>query len=177
MDELTKMLSVDIDAPIDRVWRELTKQGEICKPMYNCALHVQGGKLTPGARLRYSNASGKNTFIVGEVLEVDPPHRLVHTFRLTMNADKPSTVVWTLEPRGAGNKSTRVTIAHTFVEQTKNNAKIVKSWTEILNLFKSELEKGSIPFKTKATYAMMGAMTFMLPKTTKTENAEALPVR
>lgn len=177
MDELTKMLSIDIDAPIDRVWREITKQGEICKPMYNCALHVQGGKLTPGARLRYSNASGKNTFIVGEVLEVDPPNRLVHTFRLTMQKEKPSTVEWALEPRGPQGKSTRVTLTHRFVEQAKTNAKIVKTWTEILNLFKSELEAGSIPFKTKASYAMMGAMTFMLPKTTKTENAEALPVR
>ncbi|MGP1309990.1 MAG: SRPBCC domain-containing protein [Phycisphaerales bacterium] len=174
MDDLTKMLSIDINAPADRVWHELTKQGEICRPMYNCALHVQGGALTPGARLRYSNASGKNTFIVGEILEVDPPRRLVHTFRMTLNDDKPSTVTWELEPRGA---STRVTVKHVFVEQTKNNAKIVKGWTEILSLFKHELENGSLPFKTRLQYGMMGAMTFMLPKATRTENAETLAVR
>jgi uncharacterized protein YndB with AHSA1/START domain len=177
MDDLTKTLSIDINAPAERIWRELTKQGEICKPMYNCALHVQGGKLTPGARLRYSNASGKNTFIVGEILEVDPPHRLVHTFKMTLHDDKPSTVTWELEPRGAGGASTRVTITHVFVEQSKNNPKLVKGWTEILNLFKHELENGALPFKTRMQYGMMGAMSFMLPKTTKTENAEALPLR
>lgn len=71
----------------------------------------------------------------------------------------------------------RVKLTHEFVEPGKNNGKIVKGWTEILNLFKHELERGSLPLKTRVQYGMMGAMTFMLPKATRTENTEALPVR
>lgn len=174
MDDLTKVLSIDLNAPIEKVWHELTKQGEISRPMYNTALHVQGGKIAPGARLRYSNASGKNTFIVGEILEVDPPRRLVHTFVMTFGNDKPATVTWELEPRGS---ATRVTLTHVFAAPSKDNQKVAKGWTQILDLLKHELETGNVPMKTRMQYAMMGAMTFMLPKKTRTEQAELLDVR
>lgn len=174
-NDMTKVLSVDINAPIDKVWREITKTGEVCRPMFDCALQVKGDALVPGARMHYTNKSGKNTFIVGEVLEVEPPRRFVHTFRFTMQDDHPSTVTWELEPRG--EHATRVTIVHVFTKKTKATDMVGKGWTQILALFKSQLEDGDIPLKTKAQYAMMGAMSFMLPKRSRTEQAALLEVR
>ncbi len=160
--------SIDIHVPVQKVWDEITKTGSIQRPLYNTVLETQ---LEPGSRLRYYSPDKKRVFIVGEVVEVDPPRRLRHTYHFMMNGvEPPTTVTWELEEISGG---TRVTITHVgYTDAHKKYDKQIAGWIEILGLLKSELETGTIPFKMRFMYGMMGMMMWTLPRSTKVEEVE-----
>lgn len=164
---IDKTFQIDIHAPIDRVWAELFKKGIPHHAMFGTYLH---GDLSEGQTITYRNRSGSHTFVLGKVLEVDAPRRLVHTFRFSMQKDEPTLVEWTLEPRG---ESTRVIVNHSrFDGETKTYKSVETSWPKILGLYKTIIETGKAPRGTRVGNAMMMAMTFMLPRSART--AEAL---
>ncbi len=159
--------SILIEAPIHRVWDEITKTGTIQRALFNTVLE---STLQPGARLRYYSPDRKRVFVVGEVVEVEPPTRFVHTYIFTMKPGPPTLVTWDLDetPQGC-----RVTITHSgWTEAHEDVDKQIAGWREILGLLKAEVETGSIPLKTRMQYALMGMMSFMLPKTTKAGYAD-----
>lgn len=157
------VVSIHIAVPVARVWEEITKTGRIQKALYNTVLESE---LRPGARLRYYSPNRKRVFIVGEVVAVEPPHRFTHTYRMLLNGLEPETLVtWELKEEANG---TRVTIRHSgWTSAHKAPHKVKAGWTEILGLLKADLETGNIPLKTRVLYAVMNAMLFMLPKTTR----------
>jgi uncharacterized protein YndB with AHSA1/START domain len=159
--------SIVIHVPLQSVWDEITKTGSIQRPLYNTVLDID---LEPGGRLRYSSADRKRVFVAGEVLEVDPPRRLRHTYIFTMKPEPATVVTWELEEVPGGTKVTLThggwTTAHTSPE------KHAAGWNEILGLLKSELETGDIPGKTKLIYWLQGLFGFALPKTTSAAYAD-----
>lgn len=162
---IEKVFTIDINAPIDRVWQEITKRGSLSKALFNTVLHCQ---LKPGSPLSYRSKSGRHAFIVGEVVEVTPPTRFAHTFRFTNVPDQPTLVTWELTPIGKG---TRVTLTHSrFEGQTKTLKMISGGWVQILALLKSVVERGTVPLGTRFKYALMGACMWMLPKSMLAEN-------
>ena len=163
---IDKTFQIDIHAPIDRVWAELFKKGIPHHAMFGTCLN---GTLTPGETITYRNKSGTHTFVLGKVLEIDPPTRLVHTFRFSMEKDAATLVEWTLEPRG---DSTRVIVNHSrFEGETRTYKSVATSWPKILQLYKTQIETGTAPLGKRLGNALMMAMTFMLPKSARTENA------
>ncbi len=96
-----------INADIQRVWRELTKTDEAQGAIFNAWLHTTG--LRPGGRMQMRTGSGKHVLVVGEILEVDPPHRFVHSHRFTQYDDPVCQVAYELKPVAAG---VEVTHAH-----------------------------------------------------------------
>ena len=162
-----RVVSVFIKTPIERVWDEITKTGSVQRALYNTTMI---GDLTVGSRLRFTNSNHKRVFVVGEVIEVTPPTRFVHTYIMTMQRDPETTVTWDLASEGNG---CRVTLTHsgwTDVHTTED--KTVKSWSQILDLLRSEVETGSLPLKTRITYTIMGLFSFALPKRTTSEYAD-----
>ena len=158
------VLSIEIKAPVRRVWDEITKTGGIQRPFYNTVLHTD---FEPGGRLRYSSEDGKRVFVVGEIVEVQPPTLFSHTYKFTQREEPFTLVTWQLEETATG---CRVTLTHGgFTDQSWKPEKVGAGWQEILGLLKVELETGDIPFKTKVMYGMMNAMMFMMPKSTKAE--------
>ena len=87
--------SITIAVPVEKVWAEITKTGSIQRPLYNTVLDID---LRPGGRLRYSSPDRKRVFVAGEVLEVDPPRRLKHTYLFAMKPEPATVVTWELEP-------------------------------------------------------------------------------
>lgn len=163
---IEKTFQIDIHAPIDRVWGELFKKGIPHHAMFGTYLN---GNLLPGETITYRNKSGSHTFVLGKVLEVDPPTRLVHTFRFSMEKDDATLVEWTLEPKG---DSTRVIVNHSrFDGETRTYKSVETSWPAILALYKTIIETGKPPAGARMKNGLMMAMTFMLPKAAKTENA------
>ena len=159
-----QVLSIDIEVPIDRVWHELTKTGSIQRAMYNT---VMEGSIAPGNKLRWYSPSKKRVFVVGEVVEVAPPRKLSHTWKLLMNPDGPTLVTWELSEIPGG---CRVKLTHSrWTDDMKSYKSVAAGWLEILRVMKLDLESGDIPVKTKLMYWMYGAMEFMLPKSTKVE--------
>ena len=156
--------SILIDVPVEDVWNEITKTGSIQRPLYNTVLDID---LQPGGRLRYSSPDRKRVFVAGEVLEVDPPRRLQHTYIFAMRPEPPTVVTWELEPVQTG---TRVTLTHAgWTSEHTDPHKHEAGWNEILGLLKSELETGDMPGRTKLVYRLQSLFLFAMPKTTKRE--------
>ena len=163
------VVRIHIDVPVERVWDEITRSGRVQRALYNTVLETE---LVPGARLRYASPDRKRVFIVGEVVEVEPPRRFSHTYLFTMwKSGGPTLVTWELEPAGSG---TRVTVTHSgWTGAHEAPEKVAAGWREILALLKSDLETGTIPLKTRVLYRVMGWFSFALPASTKAENADA----
>ena len=161
-----QVCSIVIKVPVQKVWDEITKTGSLQRPVYNTVLDVD---LKPGGSLRYYSEDRKRVFVAGEVLEVDAPHKLRHTYIFTMKPDPVTEVTWELEevPEGC-----RVTITHAGWTDAKDAKKHGAGWIEILGLLKSELETGDIPGKTKLMYWVQGKFMWAMPKTTRTEHAD-----
>jgi uncharacterized protein YndB with AHSA1/START domain len=161
-----RVCQITIGVPVQAVWDEITKTGSIQRPLYNTVLSIE---LEPGGRLRYSSPDGNRVFVAGEVLELDPPHKLRHTYIFTMSPDAVTEVTWELEevPEGC-----RVTLTHAGWTSEKDARKHEAGWIEILGLLKSELETGDIPGKTKLAYWLQGKFMWMMPRTTTASYAD-----
>ena len=161
-----QVLSIEINAPIQRVWQEITKTGAIQRAVNNTVLE---STMTPGAKLRYYSPSKRRVFVVGEIVEVMAPHKFSHTWKFTMSPDSPTLVTWELSEIPGG---CRVTLRHArWTDAAKMYKNVGKTWAGILRLLKLELETGDIDLKAKIMYGMFGALEFMLPKTTTVEHA------
>jgi uncharacterized protein YndB with AHSA1/START domain len=156
-----------VNAPIERVWRELTKSGEAQGAIFNAWLHTRGG-LVPGAAMQMRTGSGKHTIVVGEVVECTPPHRFVHTHRFTQYDDPVCQVSYELEPVQGG---VQVTLRVTGVMAGTKTAKdMAGGGTMIVNTLKAICETGRPTFGTRLMYAMFSALEFVLPARTKSEH-------
>ena len=160
-----QVLSIDIHVPVEKVWHEITKTGAIQRALNNC---VMAGQLKPGMKLRFYSPSKKRVFVIGEVVEVAPPTKFVHTWKLTMGPDDFFTLVtWELAPISGG---TRVKLTHSrWLDTAKSYKNVGTTWGSMLRLLKMDLETGDIDFGTKFKYSMFGALEFMLPKSTTVE--------
>ncbi len=164
-----KVFSIEIEAPIERVWEEITKTERANKPMFNT---YRRGPMTPGSTFYCEDKGGKRVFTTGEVVEIDPPHRLVETFRFTWYDDKPTLVTWELSATSSG--ATKVVLTHAQLDPaSKTFRDIQKGWPTILGLLKNVCEDGNVPIGTRMKYVMMGSMSFVLPKQTLATNVKA----
>lgn len=157
--------SIDIGVPVQEAWDELTKLGKIQVPMMNTVLECD---LEPGAAMRYYNPSRKRILVVGTLMEIEPPHRMVHTYRFTDLDESETVVTWQLDAIPAG---VRVTVTHSrFTDQNGTHGRVKGGWNWILQTLKSVLETGRAPLKVRVLYGLMGAMSFLQPKKTLTRN-------
>lgn len=162
-----QVCSIVIHVPVEEVWDEITRTGSVQRPLFNTVLDIE---LRPGGRLRYSSPDRRRVFVAGEVLEVDPPRKLRHTYIFTMNPEPVTEVTWLLEevPEGC-----RVTVRHAGWTTEKDAKKHGAGWVQILGLLKSELETGGIPIRTRILYRVQSLFTWALPRTTRTDHADA----
>lgn len=165
---IEKTFAVEIAAPVERVWQEITRRGSRCRPMFGTVLVTD---LAPGAALRYRSPDGKFTFVAGEVVEVAAPRLLVHTFVFPNLPDRPTLVRWELQ---ATAKGTRVVVTHSrFEGETRTYRSVTGSWAGILDLYRQEIEDGDVALGAKLRLGLMGAMSFLLPRSLRTDVVEA----
>lgn len=170
-----KVYSIDINAPIAKVWAEITKTNAVSRPMFDC---VMKSDMRPGSAYRHYTKDNKRVMVHGRVQELEPPTpggttaRFVQTFRFTTIPDEDvSLVVWELNEFRPG--VTKVTVVHSDLSDKPKTAKNIDGgWPTILQSYKSVLETGNVPFKTRMMYAMFSVMGFMLPKSTLAENVK-----
>jgi uncharacterized protein YndB with AHSA1/START domain len=117
--------SVELAAPPERVFRALASK-EVTDWWVRAGVFDTRdwtGDLCIGGRWRASGiARGQPYAIEGEFLEIDPPRRLVHTWRLVGLPNLPTTVTYDLEQDNGG---THVTLRHegfTSAETCTNTA-------------------------------------------------------
>ena len=126
---------VYIQAPAERVWQALT-DSELTKQYYYGNTVESDWK--PGSSLRYRNPDGTEA-ISCEILEADPPRRLVHSFFFPGTEESPSRVTWTLDARGP---ATLLTLEHEFDSETSTYRSVAHGWVPVLSGLKTLLETG-----------------------------------
>jgi uncharacterized protein YndB with AHSA1/START domain len=156
-----------IKADIQRVWRELTKQGEAQGAIFNAWLHTPG-VLQAGVPMQMRTGSGKHVIVQGAVEVFEPPYRFVHTHRFTQYDDPVCRVSYELKPVGDG---VEVTLKVSGMPSNTGTAKSMKSGGHrILATLKAICETGRPSLGTRLMYRMFDKMEFVLPERTKTEH-------
>ena len=141
---MEKVFEIYIRTTPERLWEAITTP-EI-RAKYNFGASV-ASDWTPGSRLEMAAPSGPGANILlseGEVLEADPPHRLVHTMVALwsdeVKSEGTSRVTWEITPVG---DSCRLLLTH---DQLRDGAhdELYGGWPMILSGLKTWLETGEL---------------------------------
>jgi hypothetical protein len=111
---------------------------------------------------------GKYTGVVGEILELDRPHRFAHTFRFTNYDDPPCSVLYELEEVEGGVQFT-LTIRD-LPEGTKTAKQMLQGGKMIVNTLKSVIETGRPAFGTRMIFTLFKLLAPLTPKKCLSEN-------
>jgi uncharacterized protein YndB with AHSA1/START domain len=160
--EIYKVL---IKAPIETVWSELIKTTSPRPFFWNSSWDAKA--MAPGKAYRMVSNSGKTVAVIGEILEMEPPYRLVHSFRLTSLEDPPSTVTYTLKETGEGTEFCLIT--ENILAGSKSEKSMADGSRFIVTNFKAYVETGKVTFGARMMLAMFRIMAPMTPKSMSAE--------
>jgi uncharacterized protein YndB with AHSA1/START domain len=138
---MEKIFEIYIRTTPERLWEAITDP-EI-RSKYNFGAGVRSD-WTPGARLEMGHPAAPDLLADGEVLEVDPPRRLVHTMTALWSEDVKregaSRVTWEIEQVA---DSCRLAVTHDQLRDGAND-QIYGGWPMILSGLKTWLESGDL---------------------------------
>ncbi len=167
MSKTTKLVSrIKINASIQDVWDTLTKDGEVLPFFFNSVLHTT--TLAPGAPMRMRSPDGKYTGVVGEVLEIDPPHRYVTTFKFTNFDDPPCKVIHELREVEGGVEYTLT--SEEIPADTKTEKQMKQGGDFIVKTLKGVVETGKPPLMSRFILTMISLFAWTTPKKCLSEN-------
>ena len=123
----------------ERLWEAITDPKMRAKYSFGVETHSDW---TPGSEYKAS-VPGVIDIAEGENVEVDPPRRLVQTFKALwsdeVKGEGTSKVTWEIEP--VGDDSCRLTVVHSDL-RTGANPELYGGWPMILSGLKTLLETG-----------------------------------
>ena len=140
MTDITTIASVQIAAPPQRVWEALTTPAEIKQWFFGVETQTDW---RVGSRLVHRGEyQGKPYEDSGEIIQIDPPHLLVHTHWSPMSGlpDRPEhyqRVTWTLE---GTDGTTTLEVAEDNLPSEDAKAISDKSWPQALQNLRELLE-------------------------------------
>jgi uncharacterized protein YndB with AHSA1/START domain/DNA-binding transcriptional ArsR family regulator len=138
---MEKVFEIYIKTTPERLWQAITDPDIRAK--YNFGAGVRSD-WTPGSRLEMGAPNAGGLLGEGEVLEVDPPRRLVHTMTALWGDDVKregaSRVTWDIEPVG---DSCRLTLTHDQMREGAYN-QLYGGWPMVLSGLKTWLETGEL---------------------------------
>ena len=161
---------VIIKAPIETVWSELIKEKSPRPFFWDSCWDARA--MQPGRSFRMITRDKKAVGVVGEILAMEPPHLLSHTFRLTSLDDPPSKVTYTLKEVEGGTEFCLIT--ENIVAGSKSERSMDAGAKFIVGNFKAFVETGKATFSARM---MNGVYALMSPITPKALRAENWPLR
>jgi uncharacterized protein YndB with AHSA1/START domain len=136
--QATQVYQVFIKASPEAIWDAITKPEFTSRYFHGVTVET-----TPEERRSYQGSELRN---VAEVLEHEPPRRLVHSwvsyYDPEMAAEEPSRVSWEIEPQEGGYSL--LTVTHDQLEGAPKTAESVSGtgWMMVLSGLKTLLEAG-----------------------------------
>jgi uncharacterized protein YndB with AHSA1/START domain len=153
---MEKVFEIYIRTTPERLWEAITDPEIRAKYNFGSAVHSDW---TPGSRLEMT-APKAGVLAEGEVLESDPPRRLVHTMTALWGDEArnsgASRVSWEIEPIG---DSCRLTLVHDQLRQGASD-QLYGGWPMILSGLKTWLETGQL-------LTTPGSLMYQSPANTK----------
>jgi len=168
MPETLRFVSrVVIAGSAEDVWREITKTDEPQQAIFNAKMHTTG--LRPGSLLQMRTPDNRYTSVVGEILECDPPRRLVHTMKFTPYDDPYCKVIYELRPVEGGVEFTLT--SEDVPAGTRTAKDMARGGGFITSTLKAIVEKGRPSFGTRLLYGVFGLLgPLVTPKQCRVEN-------
>ncbi|MEX2237626.1 MAG: SRPBCC family protein [Dehalococcoidia bacterium] len=135
------VFQVEIAATPEQIWEAMVNPEQTTGYFHETAFTAT--ELRPGGSYSYRSGDGVSV-LTGEILEVDPPRRLVTTFSAQwddgIRAEPPSRVTWEIEERG---DLCLVTVLHDQLERSPiTYESVVGGWPDILVGLKNFVETG-----------------------------------
>jgi uncharacterized protein YndB with AHSA1/START domain len=154
-DTTTHVYQVWIKATPERIWEAITSRDWSEKYGYKAPFEYDlrpGGRYQVFASAAMSEYGSPNVIVDGEVIESDPPHRLVQTwhamFDETMSAEPATRVTWEITEASVG--ISKLTVVHDATDApitaritSGQEAEAGGGWAWILSDLKTLLETGS----------------------------------
>ena len=141
-DLAVQVYQVFIKATPEQIWDAITKSEFTTRYFFGSELE---SSFEPGASYTQWAPAREKVWVEGEVLESEPPRRLVHTWRSLFDDDsaqeQPSRVSWAIEPQQGG--VTKLTVVHDQLPDSAN-AELYGGWPMILSGLKTLLETGEL---------------------------------
>lgn len=155
-----------IDAPIEEIWSELINTSSPRPFFFNarCETH----EMKAGEPYRMVSKNGKSVAVVGETLEMDPPHRLVQSFRFAHLDDPPCRVVYTLQEVAGGVEFRLIT--EDVPAGTKTEKSMADGGVFITENLKAWVEDGKPTFSGRIILLLIALTAPFSPKSTRVEN-------
>jgi len=139
-DSMEKVYEIYIRTTPERLWEAITNPEIRAKYNFGATVHSDW---TPGSRMELV-APSVGVLGDGEVVEADPPRRLVHTMTALWSDEVRSAgasrVTWEIEPVA---DSCRLTLTHDQLREDAND-QIYGGWPMILSGLKTWLETGEL---------------------------------
>lgn len=161
-----QVYKVIINAPIETVWSELINRASPRPFFWNSSWDTPA--MAPGKSFRMLSADKRAVGVVGEFLEMRPPHLLSHTFRLTSLDDPASKVTYTLKETPEGVEFQLIT--ENIVAGSKSEKSMAAGAKFIVENFKAFVETGKPTIGARVQNAMFALMGPMTPKALRAEN-------
>jgi len=139
---MEKVFEIYIKTSPERMWQAITDPELRSKYNFGVGVHSEW---TPGARLAgIPRQAPTVTIFDGEILEIDPPHRLVQSYRALWSdeakAEGTSRVTWQIEQIA---DSCRLTVIHDQLREGANE-ELYGGWPMVLSGLKTLLETGEL---------------------------------
>jgi uncharacterized protein YndB with AHSA1/START domain/DNA-binding transcriptional ArsR family regulator len=138
-ETMEKVFEIYIRTTPERLWEAIT-DGEI-RSKYNFGARVSSD-WTPGSRFEMGHPGG-GLLGEGDILEADPPRRLVQTMVALwsdeVKSEGASRITWEIEP--VGDDSCRLLVTHDQLREGANE-ELYGGWPMILSGLKTWLETG-----------------------------------
>jgi uncharacterized protein YndB with AHSA1/START domain/biotin operon repressor len=139
MGNTEKIFEIYIRTSPERLWEAITDSETRSKYMFGNRIETDW---QPGSAYRMTNPNADGPLGEGEVLEVDPPRRLVQTMRALwgedVKAEGTSRINWEIEQV---EDSCRLTVTHDQLREGANE-QLYGGWPMILSGLKTWLETG-----------------------------------
>jgi uncharacterized protein YndB with AHSA1/START domain/DNA-binding transcriptional ArsR family regulator len=140
MGELKHVYEIYIRATPERIWQAITDPALVQRYYFNSVIESD---FRPGSPVIYKQANTGRLDIEGEIVEADPPRKLVHTMAVRWDPDvndEPTRVTWEITPMG---EACLLSVTHDgFTSQTETYRQTKGGWPMILSGLKTLLETG-----------------------------------
>src|SRR4051812_30267638 len=138
---MEKVFEIYIRTTPERLWHAITDPETRAKYQFGAGVQSEW---TPGSTYRLGSLGGEHVLAEGENLEVDPPRRLVQSFRAVwgddVKSEGTSRVTWEIEPVA---DSCRLIVTHDQLREGAND-QLYGGWPMILSGLKTWLETGEL---------------------------------
>lgn len=155
-----------IKGRIEDVWREITKTDTPQLAFFGAQMRYKA--LSAGSPVQMRTPDAKYTSVVGEILEVKPPHRFSHTMKFTAHDDPYCKVTYELKEVPGGVEFTL--ISEDVPEGTKTHKDMARGGDFIVGTLKTIIENGRPSFGTRMIYKMFELLAFTTPAKCKSEH-------